>query len=191
MWGRLTLFALFTLGVPAPSSAPRLTCFPQKPEDKWRINQTAIDEGFDSIVMDNQTMMLEISSNAHNGVQNSNNRYSGPTIILSSKPSPPKIDTSERPKPSFLGLVIGLPLMATFILLMICGTHFCMRRQRQVGPISIGGGRRHFQKRPGYSGRSGRRAKMATGGEASYRDEPARARSETSDFELASVKGGR
>lgn len=69
-----------------------------------------------------------------------------------------------------------------------------MRNKRKVGPISIGGGRKHFSKR-GYSGRAERRRKAAIGGQATYRDEtedavtPVDERS--AEWELANVKGGR
>lgn len=163
-----------------------------KPDKNWLINQTALDEG-DEYKQDNQTMFFTISDSV-----GSTGPQTGPTIILTSKPTAPAADTSprNRPKASTLALAIGLPLIAGFAFGSICCLHFCMRNKRKVGPISIGGGRKHFSKR-GYSGRAERRRKAAMGGHAAYRDEvddgidssPIDERS--AEWELANVKGGK
>lgn len=126
------------------------------------------------------------------------NITTGPTIVLTAAPTAAPIDTDPRNRPavSTLGLVIGLPVLAVFAFGSVLALHFCMRNKRKVGPISIGGGRKHFSKR-GYSGRAERRRQAATGGDAEYRDEmedgittsPSDERS--ADWELANVKGGR
>lgn len=126
------------------------------------------------------------------------NIQSGPTIVLTAAPTAAPIDKDPRNRPavSKLGLAIGLPLLAIFAFGSVLALHFCMRNQRKVGPISIGGGRKHFSKR-GYSGRAERRRQAAMGGQAEYRDEtedgvttsPSDERS--ADWELANVKGGR
>ncbi|KAI5779217.1 hypothetical protein EDC01DRAFT_621747 [Geopyxis carbonaria] len=166
------------------------------PESAWMMNQTEIDAGWDSEKVENQTLSFTITSNDPTK-PGSRNIHPGPTIYLTSKPATPIIDKTNRPPVSVMGLAIGLPVVFAFILLMICGTHFCMRTRRQVGPISIGGGRRHFKK-TGYSGRQARRQKAALGGETEYRDDaenfsdgrtPSDNRSR--EWELANVRGGR
>lgn len=122
----------------------------------------------------------------------------GPAIVLTGAPTPAPIDKDPRNRPavSTLGLALGLPLLAVFAFGSVLTLHFCMQNKRKVGPISIGGGRKHFSKR-GYSGRAERRRQAAMGGQAEYRDEaedgittsPSDERS--ADWELANVKGGR
>jgi len=73
-----------------------------------------------------------------------------------------------------------------------------MMKKRTVGPISIGGGRRHFAGR-GYSGRAVRRQKAAVAVRTGdYRDEPEGEIAPAGglppkggEFELTSVQGGR
>lgn len=69
-----------------------------------------------------------------------------------------------------------------------------MRNQRKIGPIAIGGGRRHF-KRAGYSGRKARAQRTMQGGlQAEYTDDPVEAEyreQQQRDWELANVRGGR
>ena len=129
--------------------------------------------------------------------------FTGPSITLTSEPQPEPVDTSpnNRPAPSHLGLAVGLPLVFAFILVGVCGTHFCMKKRRQIGPIHIGGGARRFHR--GYSGRAARRqraaAAAAAGGGATYHDEPGDLSEEQTlppsapsrEWELANVKGGR
>lgn len=122
--------------------------------------------------------------------------HTGPSITLTSQPHAQPVDTSpnNRPAPSFLGLAVGLPLVFAFILTGVCGTHFCMKQRRQIGPIHIGGGARRFRR--GYSGRAARRQRAAAAG---YQDEPGDLGEEQTlppsaprrDWELANVKGGR
>jgi len=135
-------------------------------------------------------------SNDHASTPGARGPHTGPVIVITSSPEAVPIDTSpsNRPAPSLLGLAVGLPLVIGFILLSVCGTHFCMRDRRQIGPIAIGGGRRHFHRK-GYSGRDARRQRAHVGGENTYRDEPIDDPMENSqarrDWELASVRGGR
>lgn len=76
-----------------------------------------------------------------------------------------------------------------------------MREKRKIGPIAIGGGRRHFKK-AGYSGRKARTQRAMQGGmraeytdepeEYSYNDRDNQPNSNTNrDWELANVQGGR
>lgn len=126
---------------------------------------------------------------------NDPNIQSGPTIILTAAPVSVHVPRT-RPAVTKLGIIIGLPLVAVFVFGSVLGLHFCMQNKRKVGPISIGGGRKHFSKR-GYSGRTERRRQAAMGGQAEYRDEtedgvttsPLDERS--ANWELANVKGGR
>lgn len=127
--------------------------------------------------------------------------HSGPVFLLTSEPIEGDIvnEPSKTPMPSKLGLFIGLPVMFGFVVAMVCGTHFCMRRQRQIGPIVIGGGGKRFKK--GYTGREARRSRARqAGGVATYRDEDEDAAEvgmaapvpkPKSEWELTSVKGGR
>lgn len=65
----------------------------------------------------------------------------GPTFSVTSKPGPPPNDPfpDNRPPVNTVGLAIGLPVVIIFIIVMVLGTHFCMRERRKVGPIHIGG----------------------------------------------------
>ena len=173
----------------------------QQPKEEWLLNQTLYDEGIDDYVTE-QTLYF-IISNDDVSTPGARGPYTGPNIILSAKIDPTPIDTSpnNRPPPSFLGLAVGLPLIFVFILFAVCGTHFCMKNRRQIGPIAIGGGARRFKK--GYSGRAARRQRAHVGGGATYRDEsedgiegeersiPDPALAQRREWELASVKGGR
>lgn len=160
-----------------------------QPNKKWLLNQTALADGQEHN-LENQTMAFTITGES--GPQ------AGPTIVLTAAPTAAPVDTDPRNRPSvsMLGLAIGLPLVLVFTFGSICGLHFCMRNKRSVGPISIGGGRKHFSKR-GYSGRAERRRLAAQGGQAEYRDEtedgvttsPTDER--RAEWELANVKGGR
>lgn len=166
-----------------------------EPDQKWLLNQTARDDG-DERPLANQTMFFTITGGTSS--TSDPNIQSGPTIILTAAPTPAPIDKDPRNRPgvSMIGLAIGLPLLAVFAFGSVLGLHFCMQNKRKVGPISIGGGRKHFSKR-GYSGRAERRRQAAMGGQAEYRDEaedgvttsPLDERS--ADWELANVKGGR
>jgi len=169
-----------------------------EPSGDWLINQTALDEG-ENTKMDNQTMYFTIADDSPSSTVN--NIEGGPTIILVSKPTPEPVDTStsNRPHITFLGLTVGLPIVFVFVVATVLSLHFCMRDRRTVGPISIGGGRRHLSNR-GYSGRAMRRQKAAAAVDrgAEYRDEPegevAPAGSmpdRPDEWELTSVKGGR
>ncbi|KAI5851033.1 hypothetical protein BZA05DRAFT_399513 [Tricharina praecox] len=167
------------------------------PEKDWLLNQTLKDAGLTEYV-DEQEVYF-IVSNDHASTSGARGPHYGPVFVVTSNPEAVPIDTSpnNRPPPSLLGLAVGLPLVVGLILLSVCGTHFCMRNRRQIGPIAIGGGRRHFKKK-GYTGRDARRQRAHVGGENTYRDEPiddpiedagnAKARR---DWELASVRGGR
>ncbi|CUS07972.1 unnamed protein product [Tuber aestivum] len=162
-----------------------------EPSKDWLVNRTAFSDGIKETV-ENQTMYFTIADNSPSGTQP--NVETGPTIILTSRPSPPPIDKSpsNRPPVSFLGLAVGLPLVFVFVVGTILSLHFCMKSKRTVGPISIGGGRRHFSRR-GYSGRAVRRQKAAavvrTG---DYRDEPeGEIAPKKGEWELTSVQGGR
>ncbi|KAF8544971.1 hypothetical protein BDD12DRAFT_699572, partial [Trichophaea hybrida] len=172
--------------------------FTIQPKQEWLLNQTLHDQGTD-VYADEQTLYF-IIANDDVSTPGARGPFTGPNIILSAKIEPTPIDTSpnNRPPPSFLGLTVGLPLVFAFIFFAVCGTHFCMKNKRRIGPIAIGGGARRFKK--GYSGRAARRQRAHVGGEGSYRDEldeeedsapdlsPAAQRRE---WELASVKGGR
>jgi len=170
------------------------------PDAKWLLNQTARNSGNDE-KLDNQTLFLTISSDDSTS---SANRFSGPTVVLTGEAQPSPTDTSpdNRPPPSTLGLAIGLPLLFAFVFFGLCGTHFCMRTRRQVGPIAIGGGRKHFRRKGRYSGRTARRMRATMGGEAEYRDEPnmpggrdmdieRTPEDRRAEWELAQVAGGR
>jgi len=167
-----------------------------EPVKDWMQNQTALNDG-DKQTLTNQTVYFILSTS------DSEQQYRGPSVILTTSPKPKAVDTSpsNRPGVSTLGLAIGLPIMVAFIVGMVCCMHFCMRTRRQIGPIAIGGGRRHFRKK-GYSGRAARRMKATTGDLGTdYQDEPElgspgspgeELESERHDqWELASVKGGR
>ncbi|KAF8427714.1 hypothetical protein EV426DRAFT_365178 [Tirmania nivea] len=92
----------------------------------------------------------------------SNSYYTGPTITVTTKPKPPKVDTSpnNRPPVNTLGLAIGIPVVVLFIIVMVLGTHFCMRERRKVGPIHIGG----VRGRKEYGTRMSRRQRMKGAG---------------------------
>ncbi|KAG0642579.1 hypothetical protein HOY80DRAFT_1104324 [Tuber brumale] len=168
-----------------------------EPSKDWLVNQTALGDG-NKRTVENQTMYFTIADDSPSGTQP--NVETGPTIILTSRPSPAPVDKSpsNRPPVSFLGLVVGLPLVFVFVIGTILSLHFCMKSKRTVGPISIGGGRRHFSKR-GYSGRAVRRQKAAvTVRSRDYRDEPEEEIApaggippKRGEWELTSVKGGR
>lgn len=149
--------------------------------------------------MDNQTMYFTIADDSPSSTVNIE---AGPTIILVSKPTasdPVDKSAGTRAPVSFLGLTVGLPIVFVFVVGTVISLHFCMRDRRKVGPISIGGGRRHLSNR-GYSGRAMRRQKAATAVDrgAEYRDEPEGEITPASgtpdrpnEWELTSVKGGR
>lgn len=84
--------------------------------------------------------------------------FTGPTIVVTTKPKPSQVDTSpnNRPPVNTLGLAVGLPVVLLFILVMVLGTHFCLRGKRKVGPIHIGG----VRGRKEYGTRMSRRQRM-------------------------------
>lgn len=127
--------------------------------------------------------------------------YTGPTITLTTRPKPPKVDTSpnNRPAVNTLGLAVGLPVVLVFIVVMVLGTHFCMRERRKVGPIHIGG----VRGRKEYGTRMSRRQRLKGGvplAQEGYTDErgeedehgvPPVARNSTGGWELTNVQGGK
>lgn len=136
--------------------------------------------------------------------------YTGPLITVTTKPKPPKVDTSpnNRPPVNTLGLAIGLPVVLVFIVVMVLGTHFCMKERRKVGPIHIGG----VRGRKEYGTRMSRRQRTKggavplsseAGGYTDDREEYDEQRGQTGgqkgtgmgpaggDWELTDVQGGR
>ncbi|RPA97247.1 hypothetical protein L873DRAFT_1691367 [Choiromyces venosus 120613-1] len=168
-----------------------------EPSKDWLVNQTALSDG-DKKNVENQTMYFTIADDSPSDTLA--NVVVGPTIILTSRPSPAPVDKSpsNRPPVSTLGLAVGLPLVFVFVVGTVIFLHFCMKSKRTVGPVSIGGGRRHFSKR-GYSGRAVRRQRAAVAVRSGeYRDEleeeiaPAGGvPPKRGEWELTSVQGGR
>lgn len=142
-----------------------------QPQEDWLYNQTDLNKD-NKVKVVNQTMYFVITSNDVT-TDGARNLFHGPTVILTSASESEVVNSAprDRPRASFFGLLIGLPLVFGFVVAVLCSTHFCMSRQRQVGPIAIGGGRRHFGK-GGYNGRKARRNRTAGGSEARYADDP-------------------
>ena len=125
--------------------------------------------------------------------------FTGPTIVVTTNPKPPPVDTtpSNRPPVNTLGLAVGLPVVLLFILTMVVGTHFCLRGRRKVGPIHIGG----VRGRKEYGTRMSRRQRMKDapvpeGMEDRYFDDSMDASMQRSNpaaggWELTDVQGGK
>ena len=123
--------------------------------------------------------------------------FTGPTITVTTKPKPPPVDTSpsNRPPVNTLGLAVGLPVVLLFILIMVLGTHFCLRERRKVGPIHIGG----VRGRKEYGTRMSRRQRMKNApvpaGKRYFDDgidaAGQRGNSTGGEWELTDVQGGK
>ncbi|KAF8473242.1 hypothetical protein BDZ91DRAFT_714251 [Kalaharituber pfeilii] len=127
-------------------------------------------------------------------LQSASGKFDGPMIEVTTKPPPPPVDTTRPPVSNF-GLTIGIPVIVVFVIGMLLGTHFCMREQRKIGPIRIGG----VRGRGGYGVGRSRRQRLKGSSAAPFKhddvpitpDTPIPHRNSGADWELTDVQGGR
>ncbi len=102
----------------------------------------------------------------------------GPTISLTNKPVEHLKPPPHTKMPNKLGLALGLPLSLGFVVLVVCGLYFGMRKTRRIGIGSVMG------RKKGYGEGKSRRQRMRKGKKGGlrlddnepeapdYRDEP-------------------